>query len=201
LDPKEINQTESQLNRLFESVEPNPDFANHLENKLIQVARGRLTNQKNSLHRPEPIRFRFTSVGQWGITLVGLGILVIVLAYSINRLIPPAHIPTANQPGNVPLAPTNIPTIQQTDNTTSTVAVRAPVLSPTAHSRIAIDSENVATSVFLRSCPSTGCAVVGEMLAGQQVMVITAASKIGLMIDAAPRIPNRITNTLAMPTK
>jgi hypothetical protein len=36
---------------------------------------------------------------------------------------------------------------------------------------------------------------------GRAVMVITTASNIGLMIEAVSRIPNRITNILAMPTR
>jgi hypothetical protein len=36
---------------------------------------------------------------------------------------------------------------------------------------------------------------------GRTVTVITTASRIGLMIDAEPRTPNRITNTAAKPTK
>ena len=36
---------------------------------------------------------------------------------------------------------------------------------------------------------------------GRTVIVITAASRIGLIIEAEPRIPNRITKILAAPTR
>jgi hypothetical protein len=174
--PNEINRAESQLNRYFESVEPDPEFAGRLENQLIQVARGQPSKRKSSAHRAGLNRFNLSSVRQWGITLVGLGLLVIALVYGINRLIPPARIPNASPSDNTPLAATHIPTIQPTDVLTATVTVENPIPTPSGHSQVAINAENDVTSVNLRSCPSVTCAVVGEMLIGQQVQAIGMVS-------------------------
>ena len=174
--PNEINQPESQLNRYFESVEPDPEFAGRLENQLIQVARGQPSTRKNSAHRAGLNRFNLNSVGQWGITLVGLGLLVIVLVYGINRLIPPTRIPNASPSDNTPLVATHIPTMQPTGVLTATVTFEKPIPTPSGHSQVGINNENDVTSVNLRSCPSVTCTVVGEMLIGQQVQAIGMVS-------------------------
>jgi hypothetical protein len=174
--PNEINRAESQLNRYFESVEPDPEFAGRLENQLIQVARSQPSKRKSLAHRVGLNRFSLNSVGQWGITLVGIGLLVIALVYGFNRLIPPARIPNTSPSDNTPLAATHIPTMQPTGVLTATVTFENPIPTPSEVSQVAINAENDATSVNLRSCPSVTCAVVGEMFMGQQVQAIGIVS-------------------------
>lgn len=174
--PNEINRAESQLNQYFESVEPDPEFAGRLENHLIQVARRLLSKRKSSAHQAGLNQFNLNTVGQWGITLVGLGLLVIALVYGINRLIPPARIPYASPSDNTPLPATHIPTMQPTGVLTATVTVENPIPTPSGQSQIVINNKNNVTSVNLRSCPSVTCAVVGEILIGQQVQAIGMVS-------------------------
>ena len=174
--PNEINRAESQLNQYFESVEPGLEFAGRLENQLIQEARRLPSKRKSSTHQAGLNRFNMKKVGQWGITLVGLCLMVITLVYGINRLIPPARIPYASPSDYTPLSATHIPTMQPTDVLTATVTVNNPIPTPSGHSQIAIINKNDVTSVNLRSCPSVTCAVVGEIIIGQQVQAIGMVS-------------------------
>jgi hypothetical protein len=180
LDQKELpnknNQSEKQLNDLFDSVEPDPEFAKHLEERLFQAIREQQANRISSPYQGAWLRSNLGVIGKWGITLVGLGILIIVLVYSINYLIPPAHLPAVDQPGQVPLVATAIPTNQPTANATSSAAADTPILTPAVQSLVTVIEGNDVTSVNLRSCPSVTCAVVGEMLFGQQVQAVGMVS-------------------------
>lgn len=125
----------------------------------------------NGISQTEILLSHSSSAGQWGIALVGLGVLIFLLAYGIKYLIPVGQIPAANQPGIQSLAATSIPTIPDTETAAPTVAA-TPVLSLTTQSWVTIDRENEVTAGILRSCPSTACAVVGEMAVGQEALAV-----------------------------
>jgi hypothetical protein len=170
--PDPINEVENKLNLLFESVEPDSTFARHLENQLIQVARSQPSSPKSSTHRVKSVRFDLNSIGKWGIALIGLGLLVVVLVYSIKHLVPSVGNSDASLSGETPQAATIVPTTQPTDVPATTVSANTPLPTPAEHSQVAISNENDVTSVNLRSCPSVTCAVVGEMSPGQQMQAI-----------------------------
>jgi len=85
--PEEILRKENQLNQLFDSIEPDVMFARHLESQIIQVARGQQAWQKSSPPQGAWLRSFLISIGKWGLTFAGLGILVMVLVYGIDHLI------------------------------------------------------------------------------------------------------------------
>jgi len=188
--PNENNQSEKQLNDLFDSVEPDPEFAKHLEERLFQAIREQQANRISSPYQGAWLRSNLGVIGKWGITLVGLGILIIVLVYGINYLIPPAHLPAVDQPGQIPLATTDVPTRQPAASATSTVAADTPILTPAVQSQVTVIEGNDVTAVNLRSCPSVTCAVVGEMLFGQQMQAVGMVSDGSWIQVAYPGSPD-----------
>lgn len=174
--PDPINEVENKLNLLFESVEPDSTFARHLENQLIQVACSQPSSPKSSIQRVKSVRFDLNSIGKWGIALGGLGLLVIVLVYGINHLVPPVRNPNAIPSDDTPLAAIIVPTHQPSGVPIATVFVDNPPPTPFPKSLVTLNAENGVTSVNLRSCPSVTCAVVGEMSPGQQMQAIGMVS-------------------------
>ncbi len=174
--PGEKNHIEADLDHLFETVEPNPAFAGRLENQLIQAARSQISARSSSHQRVGLLRFNLNSFGRMGISLVGLGLLVFALAYGFNRLLPAGQVPTADQSGAAPLAATITPTLRPTSTTTPAPDSATTTPAPAGRSQVVIKPENGLASVNLRSCPSTTCAVVGEILIGQQIQAIGMVS-------------------------
>jgi len=174
--PEEILRKENQLNQLIDSIEPDVMFARHLESQIIQVARGQQAWQKSSPPQGAWLRSFLISIGKWGLTFVGLGILVMVLVYGIDHLIPPLQLPEGDQEGSALPASTGIPTSQPTASATTSLTPDTPFPTSSGKSQVIIIEEDNLTSVPLRTCPSVTCAVVGEISAGQQAQAVGMVS-------------------------